>query len=238
MATTFIKDAVKVFIARENTTNDAFSGNYTHLDPSDSAIAHVLADEAVIEFGASTTDLLLKEITNVTGVSLSGFGKEFDTYQTVGDDFDHDIEIKDTGGGSCDFIVKSDTDGTAFDHLQLAALAYYYPNGWNTINSSPANTASFDPSIDTAVTRDTDQTGYAIIVQQQIASDSFIFWCFDNCKISCSISFASRQASRGTLTWENARYVSFDSFNSAILTTSDHNDDYPKGWHSASAGAK
>jgi len=234
MATTFIKDAVKVFIARENTISDSHAGNYVAQDGS------ALVEQAVIKLaGASIDEMFLYEIEHVTGVSIGSFGKEFDTYQNLGDAFDHDIDIKETGSGSCDFIIKEDTTTTNWDHLMLKALAYYFPNGWNEIDDGDANTPRFNPTRDVQTTRATDSRGYAIIVQQQISSSSYLFWCFDNCKINCSISFASRQASRGTLSWEDARYVSFDTHSAAISSgTDDHNDGYAKGWHTASTAAK
>ena len=233
MATTFIKDAVKVFIARENTVSDGHNGAYTNEDGS------ALVEAAVIQLAeASDTNMLLHEIEHVTGVSIGSFGKEFDTYQSLGDAFDHDIDIKETGSGSCDFIIKEDTSAANWDHLQLKALAYYFPNGWNEIDDAVANTPRFNPTRDVQTTRANDSRGYAIIVQQQISSSSYMFWCFDNCKISCSISFASKQASRGTLSWEDARYVSFDTHSAAISATDDHNDGYAKGWHSAPTSAK
>ena len=236
MATTFIKDAVKVFIARENTVSDAHNGAYTDQDGS------ALVEAAVVTLaGSSAANMVLYEIPHVTGVSIGSFGKEFDTYQSLGDAFDHDIEVKESGSGSCDFIMKEDTAAANWDHLQLKALAYYFPNGWNEIDDGVANTPRFNPTRDVQTTRADDSRGYALIVQQEIASNKFMFWCFDNCKIGCSISFASRQASRGTLSWEDARYVSFDTHTAGITSGSDdHHDDgtYAKGWHSASPSAK
>ena len=234
MATTFIKDAVKVFIARENTIDSTHAGAYTNQDGSTIAI------EAgkKLSGGSGVTDMLLFEIPHITGVSIGSFGLEFDTYQSLADAFDHDINIKETGSGSCDFIIKEDTTTTNFDHLMLKALAYYFPNGWNEIDDGVANTPRFNPTRDVRTTRADDSRGYAIIVQQQVTSSNFLFWCFDNCKIGCSISFANRQASRGTFTWDDARYVSFDTHSSAILATSDHNEGYAKGWHTDSLSAK
>ena len=233
MATTFIKDAVKVFIARENTITDAHNGDYTDQDGSS------LAENAVIKLaGASTVGMLLNEIPHVTGVSIGSMGLEFDTYQTLGDAFDHDIQIKETGSGSCDFVIKEDTTAANWDHLQLKALAYYFPNGWNRIDPDVANTPLFDPTRDVQTTRAKDSRGYAIIVQQEISSSQYIFWCFDNCKISCSVSFASRQASRGTLSWEDARYISFDTNSAAIAATDDHDDGEAKGWSASPTATK
>ena len=219
--TTFLKGAVKVFIARENVINDAFGGTY------ESALAQdgnqIWAGDANREF---------YQIPGVTGVSIGGFGQEFDTFQTLNDAFDHDIEIKEMGSGSCDFIMEygrtSGSTGVALEVLK--ALAYYYPNGWNKATS---NVAIFDPTDDANVTRATDDRGYAIVIEQLTGdSTNSLYWCFDNCKIGCSISVANRQASRGTLTWDDARYVSFDEATDDGITSAStqHSDSTAKGF--------
>ena len=219
--TTFLKGAVKVFIARENVVNNGYAGTY------ESALAQdanqLWASDAYREFW---------RIPGVTGVSIGGFGQEFDTFQTLNDAFDHDIEIKEMGSGSCDFIMEygrtTGANGIALELLK--ALAYYYPNGWNT---QVSNVAVFDPTDDINTTRATDDRGYAIVIEQLTGDGTnSLYWCFDNCKIGCSISFANRQASRGTLTWDDARYVSFDQSTDDGITsgTTQHSDSTAKGF--------
>ena len=219
--TTFLKGAVKVFIARENVINDGFGGTY------ESALAQdgnqIWASDANREF---------YQIPGVTGVSIGGFGQEFDTFQTLNDAFDHDIEIKESGSGSCDFIMEygrtSGSTGVALEVLK--ALAYYYPNGWNKATS---NVAIFDPTDDANVTRATDDRGYAIVIEQKTGDGTnSLYWCFDNCKIGCTISFANRQASRGSFTWDDARYVSFDEATDDGITSAStvHSDSAAKGF--------
>jgi hypothetical protein len=230
--TTFIKGAVKVFIARENVVNADYSGDYaTEADGS------VLAEAAVRAIASSTggdsATRVLFPIPGVTGVSIGGFGQEFDTYQTLNDAFDHDIEIKNTGSGSCDFIMEYDrtTGAAGIAHEELKALAYYWPNGWNE-EVGTTNVPHFNPTADTAVTRAADARGYCIIVQQAVGNGDNLYWCFDNCKIGCSISFANRQASRGTLTWDDARYVSFDESADELDPGVDvHSDTHAKGFN-------
>ena len=219
--TTFLKGAVKVFIARENVINDAFGGTY------ESALA-----QDANQLWASGTGRAFYQIPGVTGVSIGGFGQEFDTFQTLNDAFDHDIEIKEMGSGSCDFIMEygrtSGATGIALEVLK--AMAYYYPNGWNKATS---NVAEFDPTDDANVTRATDDRGYAIVIEQKTGDGTnSLYWCFDNCKIGCSISFANRQASRATLTWEDARYVSFDQSTDDGITSGSttHSDSTAKGF--------
>jgi len=48
------------------------------------------------------------DVSHLTGISLGSMGKIFDTYQTLADPFDHDIEISDEANGSFD-IIASDT---------------------------------------------------------------------------------------------------------------------------------
>jgi len=213
--TTFLKGAVKVFIARANDVSDTYAA-------TDGPNASTLVKNAC-EIWDGDADRELYLIPGVTGVSIGGYGKEFDTFQTLGDAFDHDIEIKEMGSGSCDFIMEYNrtAGSTGIPHEHLKALAYEFPNGWNTYTAgSGGNYATFDPTLDTAVTRAADERGYQIIIEQLTGDGSnSLYWCFSNCKIGCSISFANRQASRGTLTWDDARYVSFDEAASAGITS-------------------
>jgi len=204
--TTFLKGAVKVFIARANDVSDQYAA-------SDGPNASTLVKNAC-EVWDNDTGRELYLIPGVTGVSIGGMGKEFDTFQTLGDAFDHDIEIKEMGSGSCDFVMEYDrtVGATGIPHEHLKALAYEFPNGWNTVTAgSGGNYATFNATLDTAVTRAADERGYQIVIEQKTGDGTnSLYWCFSNCKIGCSISFANRQASRGTLTWDDARYVSFD----------------------------
>tara|TARA_R100000008_G_scaffold55075_1_gene33730 strand:+ start:3589 stop:4251 length:663 start_codon:yes stop_codon:yes gene_type:complete len=218
---TFLKGAVKVFIARENVVNNGYAGTY------ESALA-----QDANQLWASDANREFYQIPGVTGVSIGGFGQEFDTFQTLNDAFDHDIEIKEMGSGSCDFIMEygrtSGATGIALEVLK--AMAYYYPNGWNT---QASNVAEFDPTDDANVTRATDDRGYAIVIEQKTGDGTnSLYWCFDNCKIGCSISFANRQASRATLTWDDARYVSFDQHTDDGITSGStvHSDSAAKGF--------
>lgn len=211
---TFLKDGVYVYIARENVLSDAFNGTTgKHLS--------TLTKTGVQALGASTGDQKYQQVEDVTGVSIGGYGQEYDTFQTLADAFDHDIEIKQMGSGSCDFIVKSgnNVSNNALDHLEIKALAKDFPNGYNAVTS---NIAAFDPALDTKNTMVDDDRGYAILVRQVYGGDN-LYWCFHNCKISCSISFANRQATRGTLSWEDARYVTFDTSATELVVGTHHN---------------
>ena len=209
---TFLKDGVYVYIARENTLSDAFTG-------STGKQLSTLTKSGVMALGAN----------DGSGGTSSNANQ---LYQQVADAFDHDIEIKQMGSGSCDFIVKKGTNVTnnVLDHLDIKALAKDFPNGWNAVS---ANIAAFDPALDTKNTMALDDRGYAILVRQVYGTDN-LYWCFHNCKISCSISFANRQATRGTLSWEDARYVTFDTHATELVVGTHHNSGVKAaGWHTS-----
>ena len=234
---TFIKDAVKVYIARENAINMS----------SFSPVAGVLSDLAVYQLcvdGVGDSTLGAKrrfyEVENVTGVSIGSYGKEFDTYQSLADPYDHDIEIKLIGSGSCDFIMKQSEAHTGtdadWDHMLLKGLAYEWPNGWNdkgTVGGT-GNRPIWDPTDDDDIPNSftgggatdglppTDERGYLVVVEQKIATSNFLQWGFQNVKIGCSVSFANKQASRGSFTWDDARFVQFLNVANAINSSTSH----------------
>ena len=45
------------------------------------------------------------DVSHLTGVSIGGMGKVFDTFQTLKDPFDHEIEISEEASGSFDFVA-------------------------------------------------------------------------------------------------------------------------------------
>ena len=230
---TFIKDAVKVFIARENVVDmsSGFTATNSVLgDLGASRLSKTPSSAGGVTGGSLAAVRTYYEISNITGVSVGNYGKEFDTYQSLGDPYDHDIEIKLTGSGSCDFIMKEQaahtTSNDDWDHMLLKGLAYDYPNGWNTKSS---NDALFDPTLDvdvpavfTSGVPATDARGYAVVVQQKISTSSYLFWVFHNVKIGCTISFANRQASRGSFTWDDARFTQFFSLANAVNSTTNY----------------
>ena len=241
---TFLKGAVEVFIARENAVGATYTSTAANHDSS--ALLEAAVRALAGSTGGSSATRVLFKIPGVTGVSIGSFGNEFDTYQTVDNAFDHDIEIKNTGSGSCDFVFEygRTTGAAGIAHEELKALAYYLPNGWNEANpsESPFFNAAKDMStargsgvgtgtVTDGVAKTDDQRGYCIIVAQAVGDGNNLYWCFDNCKISCSVSFASKQASRGTLTWDDARYVSFDEHADELVAGTDvHNDGQSKGF--------
>ena len=50
------------------------------------------------------------DVSHLTGVSMGSMNKVFDTFQTLKDPFDHDIEISDEASGSFDFVATGKVD--------------------------------------------------------------------------------------------------------------------------------
>jgi len=51
------------------------------------------------------------DVSHLTGASIGTVGKIWDTYQTLSDPFDHDIEITDEASGSFDFVADDAASG-------------------------------------------------------------------------------------------------------------------------------
>ena len=51
------------------------------------------------------------DVSHLTGISLGGMNKVFDTFQTLKDPFDHDIEITEEASGSFDFVASDVASG-------------------------------------------------------------------------------------------------------------------------------
>ena len=46
------------------------------------------------------------DVSHLTGVSIGSMAKVFDTFQTLKDPYDHDIEISEEASGSFDFVAS------------------------------------------------------------------------------------------------------------------------------------
>ena len=145
-------------------------------------------------------------ITEKGSATIDDFGPMYDTYQALEDDFDHDIEIRKRGGGSIEFVASHDgASATAVPLIYLIYAATHFPNGFTNIDT---NVAFYNAAYDVEVTKAADHRGYAIILEQQVSASVFYQWIFHNAKIGCSISPGPQKATRATLTWEDARYIS------------------------------
>ena len=154
-------------------------------------------------------------ITHKASASIDTFGPTYDTYQSLEDDFDHDIEIRATGSGSMEFVPNYNTDGVGtIPYHRLIYAGTYYPNGF-TIDAG--SDLYYKPEDDTATTKATDMRGYAVVVEQHITGTTWYMWTFHNAKISCSPAFGPQKATRATLSWEDARYIDFEIDTSATF---------------------
>ena len=67
------------------------------------------------------------DVTHLTGMSLGSMGKVYDTYQTLADPFDHDIEITDEASGSFD-LIATDTEVGEQKFKEMMQLVNGYVN--------------------------------------------------------------------------------------------------------------
>ena len=104
------------------------------------------------------------DVTHLTGMSLGSMGKVFDTYQTLADPFDHDIEIVDEASGSFDtitsdtgigeqkfkemmtlvtgFVDLADGDGTALANLDNDDSIIMSDENWTDLDTQGSYTGS------------------------------------------------------------------------------------------------
>ena len=64
------------------------------------------------------------DVSHLTGVSIGSMGKIYDTYQTLNDPYDHDIEITEEASGSFDFIASDNTGDQRFKEIMNLVLGY------------------------------------------------------------------------------------------------------------------
>ena len=62
-------------------------------------MANFLGQRTRVEFNGH-------DVSHLTGVSLGNMGITMDTFQTIKDPFDHDIEIEKEASGSFDFVAS------------------------------------------------------------------------------------------------------------------------------------
>ena len=64
------------------------------------------------------------DVSHLTGVSIGGMNKVFDTFQTLKDPFDHDIEISDEASGSFDIVASDKSGDQRFKEMMNLVLGY------------------------------------------------------------------------------------------------------------------
>ena len=65
-------------------------------------MANFLGQRTRVEFNGH-------DVSHLTGCSIGSMGKVFDTFQTLNDPYDHDIEIMEEASGSFDFVASDKT---------------------------------------------------------------------------------------------------------------------------------
>ena len=104
------------------------------------------------------------DVSHLTGMSLGSMGKVYDTYQTLADPFDHDIEITEEASGSFDLIATdtgigeqkfkemmqlvqghvdlADGDGTALANLDDDDSIVFSTEDWTDLDTQGSYTGS------------------------------------------------------------------------------------------------
>ena len=204
MTKEFLKGAWKAGIICE--LDDAASSGHS-LDGSTVAWAVTnMGTDGGTQSLVDNANLTYAVVTEKGSATIDDFGPMYDDYQSLEDDFDHQIEIRKRGGGSIEFVASHDgASAVAVPFLYLLYAATHFPNGFTNIVS---NLAYYNAAYDTAVSEVTDHRGYGIILEQYVTTSVYYQWIFHNAKIGCSISPGPQKATRATLTWEDARYIS------------------------------
>jgi len=94
------------------------------------------------------------DVSHLTGVSIGTMGKVFDTYQTLHDAFDHDIEITEEASGSFDFIADDAASGDQrFKEIMAMTTGFS-----DLADGGDGGTLANGDTSDTVVTVDEDWT--------------------------------------------------------------------------------
>jgi len=143
------------------------------------------------------------EVAFPTSITIDTIDPLTDDFDTLADFLDHHVIIRDNGGGS--FEMKMD-DKLAYELLKASSE---YPAG-------VTGPDEYDPEDDTNTTEATDVTGYEIIIEEYVASNSYIVMKFHNCRISVKPNFTPKQAHTVTVTFSDARHVEITTASSAF----------------------
>ena len=94
------------------------------------------------------------DVSHLTGASIGTVGKIWDTYQTLNDPFDHDIEITDEASGSFDFIAD-DADSGEQKFKEIMAMTKGFSD---LVDGSDGSTLASGDTTDKVVSVDEDWT--------------------------------------------------------------------------------
>jgi len=157
-----------------------------------------------------------------TDVTIDSFGLEQETFQCNDDNYDHDIDIRNIGGGSLSAKAIDDTVAGGLDAYNVWYAAAHLPNGCSLADA--AVDLSWDPTLDTnAGVRASDLRGYAIIIEKKDEKSTPVYytWVFHNCKISSTPAFSPKSAAVINLTWSDARDFQIATGAATFTTHSD-----------------
>lgn len=187
----FVKEACKVGIVLEN----------------DSA-SHTGTNTTGVGALYDTSDQTYCVASFKTDVTIDTAEYEQETFQTVDDHYDHYINLRYNGAGSCTFKAQDDADAADFDAANLLYAALHLPNGSTT--PAGATDLTWNGALDTnAGTKNTDLRGYAVVVEQKVSASIFLVWTFHNCKIKATPGRSPKQGMTVNLRWDDARHVDF-----------------------------
>jgi len=117
------------------------------------------------------------DVSHLTECSVGSMSKTFDTYQTLADSFDHDIEISEEASGSFDFIAD-DADSGAQKFKEMMQLPFGYINLDITTD---VTTDSITPTSEDFTALDTqgDYTGSRFMTKYRRLSEGDAYSLFD-----------------------------------------------------------
>lgn len=155
-----------------------------------------------------------------TDATIDNIGPEYETFQDIADNYDHDIELRQVGAGSCEFKAQDDSTAANFDFFNLQYAGIYFPNG---ASNTAAGAAAWNATQDTAITKATDLRGWAVVLEQQNDINTSIWYqyTFHNAKIEVKPSFGPKRATTGSLRWSDARYCDFASSGTTFANHAD-----------------
>jgi hypothetical protein len=177
----------------------------------------VLENDGASHTGANTTgvgslydnaDQTYVILAHKTDVTIDTAEYEQESFQTVDDHYDHYINLRYNGAGSCTFKAMDDSDDPGDMAFNVLYAALHLPNGSDT--PAGAVDLTWNGALDTnAGTQTTDLRGYAVAVEQQVSASRFLVWTFHNCRIKATPARSPKQAMTVNLSWSDARTVEF-----------------------------
>ena len=118
-------------------------------------MANFLGQRTRVEFNGH-------DVSHLTGASIGGMGITMDTFQTLNDPFDHDIEIEDEATGSFDFVA-SDVAGADNKFKEIFNLVLGYQDLADSDGGALVNGDTGDSHLPTDINFDaTEEVNYTV----------------------------------------------------------------------------